>query len=261
MDQQARGLGPGAQLGEPVRDRLVVFEGLAERLALERVDGGERPAPRAPSRSRTRRRSGRNRSSVCMATRKPAPGSPRTCSGRPARRRSAASRSRGGPAVAWARRSARGCRRESRMRSGREAPAWFAGPREHGVDVGIRRVGDPQLLAAEPVAAVAVGVGRATTAPPRRSPPRARSARTRPPRCRPRSAASTVDEAPRSPPGRSGTHRGPGARTRSPPRCSRGPAPRGSDTARSRGRLCRSSRARTAGPAGRGRPAPSPTAG
>ena len=58
VDQQARRLDPRGDVGEPVRDRLVVLQRLAERLALERAVGRQVERRAAPSRSRTRRRWG-----------------------------------------------------------------------------------------------------------------------------------------------------------------------------------------------------------
>ena len=130
------------------------------------------------------------------------------------------------------------------------APRGGGAAREHRVDVGVGRVGDPQLLAAQAVSAVAVGLR------PQRQRRRVRARvglgqrerRHRRARGHPRESIAALQPTPIRP-GRSGRRRGPGARTRSRPRCSRGPAPRGSGTARSRSR----DRARTAAPAARAR--------
>ena len=62
------------EVGEPVGDRLVLGQRLAERLALERVVGRERRAPRCAMPIANAPTLGRNRSSVRIATRKPLAG-------------------------------------------------------------------------------------------------------------------------------------------------------------------------------------------
>ena len=159
---------------------------------------------------------GRNRSSVRIATRKPSPGSPSTWSAgtNTSSNRSDADRVRGHQLLVLAAQALAVARDRER---GQPAPA-LRGAREHRVDVGLGRVGDPQLLSVEAVAVV-VRAWPAARSPTRRSRPRARSARTPPPRCRRPHAGSSARAAPPSRPGGSGRRRGPGARTRSRPRC------------------------------------------
>ncbi len=188
---------------------------------------------------------GRNRSSVRIATRKPAPGSPSTWS-RPARARR---RSVSEPIACGASISLRlaaqalARRRATANAVSPRAPGGRVAAREHRVDVGLGRVGDPQLLAAEAGSRRRRRARRAAPAPPGRSRPRARSARTRPPPCRRPRAGSTRSRSSGAP----GLEDRVGAEALERERrlglgAARAPAPRGSGTARSPTRLLASNR-------------------
>ena len=154
------------------------------------------PAPPAPSRPRAAPTEGRKRSSVPIATAKPRSTSPSTWS-----RGTATPSKRSRPIGCGATSAIRSPDRPSASpgtSEGRDpaGAALAARAREDGVDVGVGRVGDVDLLAGEPEA-VAVGLGAQGRARRRRSPPPARSARRRRPPRRPRAAAAS---APRAPP-------------------------------------------------------------
>ena len=199
---------------------------------------------------------GRNRSSVRIATRKPEPGSPRICaragvdaveSQRADRVRREQLEALPGQPLGVA------CDRERRQPSRSTRVGIRA--REHGVDVGVGGVGDPQLVAVQQVATVAVGL-RAQAQPGRIGACVGLGQRERRDR-RSRRDARQPSLAQLGAAGlrRSGRRRAPAARTPSRPRCTPARALRGSGTGRSPRRGPRR-RARTASPAVRARPAP-----
>ena len=170
MDEQAGGLQARGDVGEAVRDRLEVLERLPNACRAAAWSRRRRRAPPAPMPTANAPTLGRKRSSVRIATRKPRSTSPRTCSGghghvrrRRAGRSGAGRRSSIGSPVSPG--ESRGTANAVTPRA--PAPSRRAG--EHRVDVGVRRVGDVDLLAGQPVA-VAVGARPPARARRRRCP-------------------------------------------------------------------------------------------
>ena len=121
---------------------------------------------------------GRNRSSVRIATREAAVDlAEHVVASRPGRRRSGACRSRAGRACRGARRVRPAASPGNRERRDAAGAGARGGAGEHGVDVGIGRVGDPGLVAVQrPAVAVRPRLERERRRRP--SPRRARTART-----------------------------------------------------------------------------------
>ena len=183
---------PGGPAGGPPRTRAVssasrcatawwLGQRLAEGLALERLVGGELECVRAMP---TANAPTLGPEQVERPHRHPE-----------ARRRARRARGRGDTSTSSKRSEPIACGASSRLALAAQALACrpatgergqparaLRGAREHGVDVGLGRVGDPQLLAVAGGSRLAVGRRPAATSPPRPSRPRARSARTRPPR-------------------------------------------------------------------------------